>query len=128
MRQRAFGSVDQQHDAVHHRQRAFHLAAEIGMAGGVDDIDLHVVKAYRGVFGHDRNAALALEVHGIHDPFGHVLVGAKDTALVQESVDESCLAVVDVRDDGDVTDIIAASNSRLSHDLLLLGSVRVMSS
>ena len=40
LRQRAFGGVDQQHDAVDHRQRALHLAAEVGVAGRVDDVDL----------------------------------------------------------------------------------------
>jgi epoxyqueuosine reductase QueG len=33
LRQRAFGRVDQQHDAVDHRQRALDLAAEIGVPG-----------------------------------------------------------------------------------------------
>ena len=32
LRQRALRRVDQQHDAVHHRQRALDLAAEVGVA------------------------------------------------------------------------------------------------
>ena len=31
--------VDQQHDAVDHRQRPLDLAAEVGVAGRVDDVD-----------------------------------------------------------------------------------------
>jgi len=31
----------------------------------------------------------------------------KDTALVQHGIDQSGLAVVDVGDDGDITDVIA---------------------
>nr|GFD55041.1 hypothetical protein [Tanacetum cinerariifolium] len=37
LRHRAFRRIDQQDDAVDHRQDPLHLAAEIGVAGGVDD-------------------------------------------------------------------------------------------
>ena len=37
--QRALGGVDQQHHAVDHRQAALDLAAEVGVAGRVDDVD-----------------------------------------------------------------------------------------
>ena len=40
--QRTFGRIDEQEDAVHHRERALDLAAEVGVAGGVDDVDLDV--------------------------------------------------------------------------------------
>ena len=43
LRQRAFAGVHQQHDAIHHLQRALHFAAEIAVAGRVDNVDLHVV-------------------------------------------------------------------------------------
>ncbi len=39
LRQRALGSVDQNDGAIHHVEDALHLAAEIGVAGRVDDID-----------------------------------------------------------------------------------------
>ena len=45
LRQRAFARVHQQHDAVHDLERAFHFAAEIAVAGRVDDVDLDVVIA-----------------------------------------------------------------------------------
>ena len=41
LRQRALAGVDQQHDAVDHREAALDLAAEVGVAGGVDDVDRH---------------------------------------------------------------------------------------
>ena len=41
LRQRTLGGVDQQHDAVDHGQAALDLAAEVGVAGGVDDVDRH---------------------------------------------------------------------------------------
>ena len=79
LRQRTLGGVDQQHDAVDHRQPALDLAAEVGVAGGVDDVDRHALGSRRagvvhgGVLGEDRDALLALEVAGVHDPVGDAL-------------------------------------------------------
>ena len=42
LRHRAFKRVDEQQHAVHHLQHALNLAAEVGVAGGIDDVDLHV--------------------------------------------------------------------------------------
>ena len=39
--QRSFGGIDEQENAVHHFQRPFNLAAEIGMARCVDDVNLY---------------------------------------------------------------------------------------
>ena len=109
LRQRALGGVDQQQHAVDHRQRPLDLAAEVGVARRVDDVDLHVLVAaavaHRGVLGEDRDALLPLEVHRVHDPLVDVLVGAEGAGLPQHLVDERRLAVVDVGDDGDVAEI-----------------------
>ena len=55
-----------------------------------------------GVLGQDRDAALALELVAVHGALGDALVRAERAALVQQRVDQRGLAVVDVRDDGDV--------------------------
>jgi hypothetical protein len=39
LRHRALGGVDQHDGAVHHRQDTLDLAAEVGVARGVDDVD-----------------------------------------------------------------------------------------
>ena len=104
LRQRAFGGVDQQQDAVDHLERALDLAAEVGVAGRVDDVDLVAVVVERGVLGEDGDAALALQVVGVHDALGDRLVGAEGAGLAQHGVDQRGLAVVDVGDDGDVED------------------------
>ena len=57
-----FGRVDQQQHAVDHRQHALDLAAEVGVAGRVDDVDLVVLVVDGGVLRQDGDAALALEV------------------------------------------------------------------
>ncbi len=68
LRQRPLGGVHQQQNPVDHLQGAFDLAAEVGVAGGVDDIDLDALVAHRGVLGEDGDAALALEIARIHHP------------------------------------------------------------
>ena len=102
LRQRPLGRVDQQQHAVDHRERALDFAAEVGVAGGVDDVDQRVAVVDGGVLGEDGDAALALEVGIVHRALGDALVGAENAALVQQGVDERGLAVVDVGDDGDV--------------------------
>ena len=104
LRQRAFAGVDEQDDAVDHLEGALDFAAEVGVAGGVDDVDLGVVIVDGGVLGEDGDAALFFEVVGVHDALGDGLVGAEGAGLAQHGVDERGLAVVDVGDDGDVAD------------------------
>ena len=105
LRQRAFGGVDQHQRAVHHVEDALDLAAEIGVAGGIDDIDAGVFPDHRGGLGQNGDAALALEIVGIHGAFDDALVLAVGAGLLQQPVDQRGLAVVDVGDDGDVTKI-----------------------
>ena len=59
----------------------------------------------RSGLGQDGDAALALEIVGIHGAFDHALVLAVGARLLQQPVDQGGLAVVDVRDDGDVAKI-----------------------
>ena len=114
--QRAFGGVDEEDDAVDHRERALDLATEVGVAGGVDDVQRDVVAVarvvpdQRGVLGEDGDALLALEVAGVHDPVDELFVGAERTGLTQHRVDEGGLAVVDVGDDGEVADVRAMTH------------------
>ena len=70
LRHDAFLGVDQQDAAVHHAQDALDLAAEVGVAGGVDDVDAGVaglpMPEHAGALGQDGDAALALLVVGVH--------------------------------------------------------------
>src|SRR5581483_11717974 len=90
---------------VDHGEAALDLAAEVGVAGGVDDVDLHVVPLHGRVLGQDGDALLALEVHRVHDALVDVLVGAERSRLPEHGVDQRRLTVIDVRDDGDVAQV-----------------------
>ena len=111
LRQRALGGVDQHQRAVDHIENALDLAAEIGVAGRIDDIDAGALPFHRSGLGQDGDAALALEVVGIHRAFDLALVLAIDAGLLQQPIDQRGLAVVDVGDDGDVAEVHSSSGS-----------------
>ena len=109
LRQRPLGGVDQHQGAVNHVEDALDLAAEIGVARRIDDIDPGVVPDQRGRLGEDGDAALALEVVGIERALDDALVLAERARLLQQPVDQGGFAVVDVGDNGDVAEIHESS-------------------
>ena len=111
LRHRALGGVDQHQRAVGHAQHPLDLAAEIGVAGRVDDVDLHALVGDGDVLGQDRDAAFAFEVVGVEDLLADELGFAEPPALAQHAIDQAGLAVVDVGDDGHVADVGAAHGS-----------------
>ena len=106
LRHRPLEGVDQQADAVDHPQHALDLAAEVGVARRVDDVDARPLPRDGGELGEDGDAALALEIVRVHRAVGDDLAGAELSRLPQEAVDERRLAVIDVRDDRDVADVL----------------------
>ena len=105
--------VDHEQDAVHHFHDPLHFAAEIGMAGRIDDIDAVIVPSERGILCANGDSLFALEIHRIHHAFLDFLVGAKRPRLAQQLIDKRGLAVIDVRNDGDVADLFHGEVSRL---------------
>ena len=104
LRHGALGRVDEHDGAVDHGQDALDLAAEIGVAGGVDDVDAHVLPVDGRGLGHDRDAALFFQIVGVHHALGDALIVAEGAGLAQQLVDEGGLAVIDVSDDGDIAE------------------------
>ena len=82
LRHGALGCVDEQNDAVDHLQDTLDLAAEVGVARGVDDVDLRVAVAHGGILGQDRDAALALQIVGVHDTVDDLLMSISSTRVV----------------------------------------------
>ena len=106
--QRTLGGVDQQQHAVDHVESPLDLAAEVGVARRVDDVHLHATPAHGRVLGQDGDALLPLKVARVHDPVGHLLVGAEGTGLAKHGVDQGRLAVVDVGHDGHVANVVSS--------------------
>jgi hypothetical protein len=105
LRERPLARVDEEEDAVDHGQAALDLAAEVRVAGRVDDVDLESAVAHGRVLGEDRDALLALEVQRVEHALDHVFVLPEGAGLPEHGVDERRLPVVDVGDDGDVADV-----------------------
>ena len=108
LRQRPLGGVHQEQHAVDHVEGPLHLAAEVGVAGRVDDVDLDPAVPDGRVLGEDRDALLALQVHRVHHALGHVLVGAEGAGLPEHGVDQGRLPMIDVGHDGHVPDVLAS--------------------
>jgi len=102
---RTLGGIDQQHDAIDHAQDALDLAAEIGVAGGVDDIDTGAAPLDRGRLGQDGDPPLAFQIVAVHGTFGDGLVFTKGAGLFQQFIHQRRLAVVHVSDDRNVAQV-----------------------
>ena len=103
------GSVHQQQGALAGGQRAGDLVGKVHVAGGVNQVELVGVAVAGAVeqadgVGFDGDAPLALQVHGVEDlvlsfPF------AQRTRAFQQAVGQGGLAVVDVGNDAEVSDV-----------------------
>ncbi len=111
LRHGAIHRIDDQQHGVHHRQHALDLAAEVGMPWGIDDIDAEVL-AFRagpangGVLRQNGNAALLLDLVGVHHALADLLALTEGAGLFQELVDQRGLAMIDVGDNGDIAKVL----------------------
>ena len=103
--QRALRGVDEEQHGVDHQQAPLDLAAEVGVARRVDDVQADAAVVDGRLLGEDRDALLALEVHRVEDAVDDGLVRPERAGLAEHRVDERGLAVVDVGDDGDVAEV-----------------------
>lgn len=125
LRQRAFGGVHEQDDAVDHRDAALDLAAEVGVAGGVDDVErdalgVTVLGGQRAgvlhgrVLGEDGDALLAFQIVGVHHAIRHFLTLGEHMRLLKHRIDQRGLAVIDVSHNCHIPDIAANRHRNLS--------------
>ena len=94
--------------AVEHAQAALDLDREVDVAGRVDDVDPVVLPLAGGRGGGDRDPALLLLLHPVHDRGALVdlahLVGA--AGVVEDALGRRRLTGVDVRHDPDVARLL----------------------
>ena len=110
--------VHQQNDTIDHLQNALHFAAEVSMARGVHNVDFHILIPDRGVLGHNGDAAFPLQIAGVHDPVHGLLSFPVHAALLEHLVYQGGFTVVDVGDDGNVSQVFILH----TFSLLLCGS------
>ena len=108
LRHRAFERVDQDQGPVGHLQGSFDLAAEVGVPGGINDVDLGRAVVDRDVLRQDRDPALAFLRVRVEDAILGELNRPELAGLAEHHVDQGGLAVVNVRDDRHVADVVAS--------------------
>ncbi len=98
---------------IDHKQRAFaclqtarHLVGKVHVAGSIDQIELIPVTVVSLVIqpygmGFDRDAALALEIHGI-EHLSHHFPLRKGSGSFQKTVGKGAFTVVDMRNDREI--------------------------
>ena len=80
------------------------------MTRRIHDVDLVFAVPDRRVLGENRDALLALEIHGVHDPIGEFSPFAKGPGLAQQGIDKGGLAMVDVGDHRHVPKVVATDH------------------
>ncbi len=110
LRLHALARIHQQQRALARGQRPRDLVREVHVARRVDQVQDVLLPVIGRVVQADRvrldgDAALALEVHGVQD-LGLHLAGLERPGVFQEAVGQRGLAVVDVRDDREVPDVL----------------------
>jgi len=78
------------------------------VAGRVEDVDSSHLDNAPKCFGHNGDAALALEIHRIHHALAHLFVIAK-VRIDGACVDQSGLAVIYVGNNRDISDVFLSS-------------------
>ena len=113
--------------SVHHQERAFassqaarYFVGEIDVAGSIDQVELVFLAVFGSIAETDRarfnrDAALALEVHAVEDLIGSI-PRADRAGKFEQAVRQSRLAVIDMRDDGKISDVIQAHRLSVSRE------------
>ncbi len=76
------------------------------MARCIHNIDAIVLPADGRILGQDGDTAFALLIIGIHDPLKLLPAGFQGSRLLQQFVHQSRLAMVDMGNDGDISNIL----------------------
>ena len=108
----SFLRINQQHNAINHRQRTLDLTTEVGVAWGVHDIDVGALPADRAIFSQNGDATLALDSVVVHHGIHNFFVVCKCAGLAKQLVNHGCFAMVNVGNDGDITNRRCHENPR----------------
>jgi hypothetical protein len=83
-----------------HFQHALYLTPEVTVTWGIDDVDFNILVPNRHVFGSDRNSPLTLQVIVVENQFAEFLIVPEQFRRVNNFIDQGGFTVVDVGDNG----------------------------
>ena len=121
----ALGRIDDEHGAFAGGERARHLVREVHVSRGVDEVEL-VGLTIVGVIGDadgvalDRDAAFALDVHGV-EHLGIEVALLHGMGELEHAIRDGRFAVVDVRDDREVADMGGCCRVHAHHSSVSFG-------
>nr|AIF01709.1 hypothetical protein [uncultured marine group II/III euryarchaeote KM3_14_C07] len=78
------------------------------MARCINDVNCHILVMNGRIFREYRDTTFTFKVNAVEHPVSYLLIRTKHTALAKQRVDECRLAMIDVRNNGNV-----ASGGRL---------------
>jgi len=85
------------------------------VAGGINNVDFGIVPVDSGVLGENGDAALTLQIVGVHDALNRYSAFTEYVGLLEHTVNQCGFTMIDVGDNCDITDVI----SYLGHDTFL---------
>ncbi len=106
LRHAALEGIHQQQHTVRHVEHALHFSTKVTVAGSVDNIDFHAFINHRNVLGENGDAAFAFQVVVVQDEVSKVFGLPHQVGLVNHAVHERGFAMVNMGDDGNVSDVL----------------------
>ena len=74
------------------------------MTGGINDVDFVGTMMNGEIFGKDGDTAFFFKVVRVHNPLGDGFIGAVDSGMFKHGINQSGFTVVNVGNNGDVSD------------------------
>jgi hypothetical protein len=103
LRKRSLGCVYQEECPVDHSHDSLHLAAEISVARGIDDVYFGITHHDRGVLGENGDSAFFFEIARIHDSLFDGLVLLESAGLAEKMVNQGRFTMVNMGNDADIS-------------------------
>ena len=107
LRHHALHRIHEQQYGVHQAEHPLHLAPEVGVPGRVHQVQAHALELYGRLLGVNGDAAFLFQILAIHRAFEDFAVRGDCAGLTQQPVEQRGLAMVDVSDDRQVSQIFA---------------------
>ncbi len=106
LRHRPFKGINQQQTAVGHVEHTLNLATEIRVARSIENVDFYAFPSDGNVLRKNGNTALTLQIIGVKHCATVILTVAKQFTGEHHLVNQRCLAVVDMRNNCNVTNVL----------------------